>query len=150
MTMLKLDNLPKRKSIKKKTRVGRGHGSGLVKTAGRGQKGQTSRSDGTIHPSFQGGSLSMFRTAPKLGGFKPLNKIEYVAINVSDLDKRFNDGDEVTLETLRASGLVKKSENDVKILGNGEITKKLTVKVQAFSKAAEEKIAAAGGRIEKA
>ena len=146
--MLKLDNLPKRNSLKKKKRLGRGHGSGLVKTAGKGQKGQKSRSGGSIHPKFQGGGISMYRRIPKLGGFKALNKTVYTPINMAALNASFEDGAEVTIETLRAAGLVKNSEKHVKILGSGELTRKLTVKVQAWSKTAEAKIAAAGGRIE--
>lgn len=146
--MLKLDNLPKRNSLKKKKRLGRGHGSGLVKTAGKGQKGQKSRSGGSIHPKFQGGGISMYRRIPKLGGFKALNKTIYTPINMAALNASFEDGAEVTLETLRAAGLVKNSEKNIKVLGSGELTRKLTVKVQAWSKTAEAKIAAAGGRIE--
>ena len=116
--MHKLDNLPKRNSLKKRKRVGRGHGSGLVKTSGRGQTGQKSRSGGNIPPDFQGVGISFFRRIPKLGGFKPINKIVYTAVNVGDLN-RFDDGAEVNIDALKAAGLVRSKEQFVKILGGG-------------------------------
>ncbi|MFA6451488.1 MAG: 50S ribosomal protein L15, partial [bacterium] len=106
---MKLHELPKGKSKKTKHRVGRGHGSGWGKTAGRGQKGQKSRSDGNIHPAFQGGGISMFRRFPKLGGFRSINRVEYLAVNLSVLNK-FDDGAEITPETLREAGIMKNSE----------------------------------------
>lgn len=147
--MHKLDNLPKRNSVKKRTRVGRGHGSGLVKTSGRGQTGQKSRSGGNIPPDFQGIGISFFRRIPKLGGFKPLNKIIYSPVNVGDLD-RFDDGAEITVDTLKQAGLVRSKDHYVKLLGDGDLGKKLSITVHKWSKAAEDKVQKAGGQINKA
>jgi large subunit ribosomal protein L15 len=147
--MYKLDNLPKRNSLKNRTRVGRGHGSGLVKTSGRGQTGQKSRAGGNIPPDFQGVGISFFRRIPKLGGFKPLNKITYSAVNVSDLN-RFDDGAEVTVDLLKDAGLVRKKDKHVKLLGGGDLEKKLTVTVHKWSKTAEEKVQKAGGQLNQA
>ena len=143
---MKLHELPKGKSIKTKHRVGRGHGSGWGKTSGRGQKGQKSRSDGNIPPTFQGGGIPMFRRFPKLGGFRSINRVEYLAMNLSALN-RFEDGAEVTPDALREAGLMKKSEKLVKILGNGNLEKKLKIHAHAWSKAAEEKVKAAGSEL---
>jgi large subunit ribosomal protein L15 len=143
---MKLHELPKGKSLKTKHRVGRGHGSGWGKTAGRGQKGQKSRSDGNVPPTFQGGGISMFRRFPKLGGFRSINRVEYLAINLSALNK-FEDGADVTIEALRESGLMKKSEKLVKILGNGTLEKKIKIHAHAWSKAAEDKVKAAGSEL---
>ena len=123
-------------------RVGRGHGSGNGKTAGKGHKGQKARS-GSPRPGFEGGQ---YRRLPKRG-FQCINHKDIVAINVSVLD-RFEDGAEVTVDTLIEAGIVKNSRDGVKILGNGELTKKLNVKANAFSKSAVEKIEAAGGKAE--
>ena len=127
-------------------RVGRGHGSGNGKTAGRGQKGQKSRSGGKIRVGFEGGQMPLYRRLPKKG-FKCRNSKKIIAINVSDLE-RFEADSVVTIETLAEAGLVKNSFDGVKILGNGELNKKLTVKVNAFSKSAVEKIEACGGKAE--
>ncbi|MBR0410138.1 MAG: 50S ribosomal protein L15 [Eubacterium sp.] len=127
-------------------RVGRGHGSGNGKTAGRGQKGQKSRSGGKIRVGFEGGQMPLYRRLPKKG-FKCRNSKQIIAINVSELD-RFEADSVVTIETLAQAGLVKNSYDGVKILGNGELNKKLTVQVNAFSKSAAEKIEAAGGKAE--
>jgi large subunit ribosomal protein L15 len=143
---MKLHELPKGKSVKTKHRVGRGHGSGWGKTAGRGQKGQKSRSDGNVPPTFQGGGISMFRRFPKLGGFRSINRIEYLAINLSTLNK-FEDGADVTLEALREAGIVKKSEKHIKILGNGNLEKKIKIHAHAWSKTAEDKVKAAGSEL---
>jgi len=126
-------------------RRGRGHGSGNGKTAGKGHKGQRARSGGT-RPGFEGGQMPLYRRIPKRG-FTCRNSKEIVGINVSALD-RFEDGAEVTVETLMTSGIVTHPKDGVKILGNGEIKKKLTVKVDAVSEAAKAKIEAAGGTVE--
>ena len=125
-------------------RVGRGHGSGNGKTAGKGHKGQKARS-GSPRPGFEGGQMPLYRRIPKRG-FTCINHKDIVAINVSVLD-RFEDGAEVTVDTLEC-GIVKNPRDGVKILGNGELTKKLTVKANAFSKSAVEKIEALGGKAE--
>ena len=126
-------------------RVGRGHGSGNGKTAGKGHKGQKARS-GSPRPGFEGGQMPLYRRIPKRG-FTCINHKDIVAINVSVLD-RFEDGAEVTVDTLVECGIVKNPRDGVKILGNGELTKKLTVKANAFSKSAAGKIEALGGKAE--
>ena len=126
-------------------RRGRGHGSGNGKTAGKGHKGQKARS-GAPRPGFEGGQMPLYRRIPKRG-FTCRNHKEIVAINVSALE-RFEDGSEVSVATLIEAGIVKNPRDGVKILGNGELTKKLTVKVNACSKAAAEKIEALGGKVE--
>ncbi|MGN0313853.1 MAG: 50S ribosomal protein L15 [Fusicatenibacter sp.] len=126
-------------------RRGRGHGSGNGKTAGKGHKGQKARS-GAPRPGFEGGQMPLYRRLPKRG-FKNRNSKEIVGINVSALD-RFEDGATVTVETMIASGLVSNPRDGVKILGNGEITKKLNVKANSFSESAKAKIEAAGGTVE--
>ena len=126
-------------------RVGRGHGSGNGKTAGKGHKGQKARS-GSPRPGFEGGQMPLYRRIPKRG-FTCINHKDIVAINVSVLD-RFEDGAEVTVDTLVECGIVKNPRDGVKILGNGELTKKLDVKVNAYSASAVEKIQAAGGKAE--
>ncbi|MDD6400347.1 MAG: 50S ribosomal protein L15 [Lachnospiraceae bacterium] len=126
-------------------RRGRGHGSGNGKTAGKGHKGQKARS-GAPRPGFEGGQMPLYRRIPKRG-FTCRNHKEIVAINLSALEK-FENGSEVTIETLIEAGVVKNPRDGVKILGNGELTKKLTVKANAFSKSATEKIEALGGKVE--
>ncbi|SCW53956.1 50S ribosomal protein L15 [Eubacterium ruminantium] len=126
-------------------RRGRGHGSGNGKTAGKGHKGQKARS-GAPRPGFEGGQMPLYRRIPKRG-FKCRNSKEIVAINV-DVLNRFEDGSEVSVATLIEAGVVKNPRDGVKILGNGELTKKLTVKVNAVSKVAAEKIEALGGKVE--
>ena len=126
-------------------RRGRGHGSGNGKTAGKGHKGQKARS-GAPRPGFEGGQMPLYRRLPKRG-FKCRNHKEIVAINLSVLD-RFEDGAEVSVASLIEAGIVKNARDGVKILGNGELTKKLTVKANAFSKTAAEKIEALGGKVE--
>ncbi len=126
-------------------RRGRGHGSGNGKTAGKGHKGQKARS-GAPRPGFEGGQMPLYRRIPKRG-FTNINSKHIVGINVSALE-RFEDGTEVTVETLLATGVIKNPRDGVKILGNGELTKKLNVKVNAFSAAAKEKIEALGGTAE--
>lgn len=128
-------------------RKGRGHGSGNGKTAGKGQKGQKARSGGGVRLGFEGGQMPLFRRLPKRG-FKNVNTKEIVAINLSVLENKFNDGDEVTVDKLLETGAISKAADGVKILGNGELTKKLDVKVNAYSKSAKEKIEALGGKAE--
>ena len=126
-------------------RRGRGHGSGNGKTAGKGHKGQKARS-GAPRPGFEGGQMPLYRRIPKRG-FKCRNSKEIVGINVSALE-RFEDGATVSVETLIESGIVTNPRDGVKILGNGELTKKLTVQANAFSAGAVEKIEALGGKAE--
>ncbi len=126
-------------------RRGRGHGSGNGKTAGKGHKGQKARS-GAPRPGFEGGQMPLYRRIPKRG-FTNRNTKEIVAINVSDLE-RFENGATVDVEALIKAGVIKKARDGVKILGNGELTKKLDVKVNAFSASAKEKIEALGGTAE--
>ena len=127
-------------------RRGRGHGSGNGKTAGKGHKGQKARS-GAPRPGFEGGQMPLYRRIPKRGFTCPSSK-EFVGINLGTLNERFEDGAVVDLEALIESGIVKNPKDGVKILGNGEITKKLTVKANAFSASAKEKIEAIGGTVE--
>ena len=126
-------------------RRGRGHGSGNGKTAGKGHKGQKARS-GAPRPGFEGGQMPLYRRIPKRG-FTNRNSLEIIAINVSALN-RFEDGTEVTPEVLLQEGVISKIADGVKILGNGELSKKLTVKVNAYSATAKEKIENAGGTAE--
>ena len=126
-------------------RRGRGHGSGNGKTAGKGHKGQKARS-GAPRPGFEGGQMPLYRRIPKRGFNCPSHK-EIVGINLSALD-RFEDGAVVDVDALVESGVVRNPKDGVKILGNGDITKKLTVKANAFSASAKEKIEAAGGTAE--
>ncbi len=126
-------------------RRGRGHGSGNGKTAGKGHKGQKARS-GAPRPGFEGGQMPLYRRIPKRG-FKCRNSKEIVGINLSYLE-RFEDGATVTVESLVEAGIVKNTRDGVKILGNGELTKKLTVQANAFSASAKEKIEALGGKAE--
>ncbi|HHX67047.1 MAG: 50S ribosomal protein L15 [Miniphocaeibacter sp.] len=134
--------------VKAKKRVGRGYGSGLGHTSGRGHDGQNSRSGGGVRPGFEGGQMPLFRRLPKRG-FTNVFAKEYAEVNVATLNK-FEDGTVVTPELLLEKGIIKKSKakDGVKILGNGEIEKNLTVKAQKFTKTAEEKIAKAGGKAE--
>jgi len=127
-------------------RKGRGLGSGNGKTAGKGQKGQNSRSGGGVRLGFEGGQLPLFRRLPKRG-FKNVNHVNYATVNVSALNK-FEDGTVVTPALLKENGLLTKEYNGLKILGDGKLNKSLTVQANAFSKKAEEAIKAAGGTIE--
>ena len=133
---------------RKRKRIGRGTGSGHGKTAGRGHKGHKSRSGYSRKPNFQGGAMPMFRRIPKRG-FNNRWAANVFAVNVGRINDAFDDGAEVTLETLAAKDLAKGSFDEVKILGDGEVTKKLTVSAHRFSKSAEEKITAAGGTVNK-
>ena len=130
----------------KKFRKGRGHGSGNGKFAGRGRDGQKSRSGGGVRPGFEGGQMPLYRRLPKRG-FKCRNSKTIVGINLSALEAFENDA-VVSVETLIEAGIVKNPRDGVKILGNGELTKKLTVQANAFSASAKEKIEALGGKAE--
>lgn len=131
-------------AVTKKLRVGRGPGSGLGKTAGRGQKGQKARQPGNIHKlHFEGGQMPLNRRLPKVG-FNPLSPMKVAEVNIAALDK-FEAGTTINQAALRERGLVKGQVDGVKILGNGELTKKLTVEAESFSASAKAKIEAAGG-----
>ncbi|MCC8098238.1 MAG: 50S ribosomal protein L15 [Eubacterium sp.] len=145
---MKLGELkPAAGSNKDNFRRGRGHGSGNGKTAGKGHKGQKARSGGGVRPGFEGGQMPLYRRIPKRG-FKCINTKDIVALNVSLLNEVFDDGAVVDIKALQSKGLVSHPKDGVKILGNGEITKKLTVKVNYYSASAKEKIEAAGGNAE--
>ena len=144
---MKLQDLqPALGSTKKAYRKGRGAGSGNGKTAGRGHKGQWARSGGGVRPGFEGGQMPLARRLPKRG-FNNIFGTTYAPVNVSALE-RFENGTEVTTELLLATGVISKALDGVKILGNGELTKSLTVKAAAFSASAKEKIEKAGGKAE--
>ena len=128
-------------------RVGRGPGSGLGKTSGKGHKGQNARSGGGVRPGFEGGQLPLFRRLPRRGFKNALFKTRYAVINLSDLDK-FEEGAVVTPELLKEMGLIKKQLDGVKVLGNGTLTKKITVKANKFSDAALREIEKIGGKAE--
>jgi large subunit ribosomal protein L15 len=142
------DLFPAPGSRKNRKRVGRGNGSGHGSTAGRGDKGQGSRAGGTKGPGFEGGQTPLAMRLPKLPGFKNRNRVEYAVVNVSRLDALFADGDVVDGESLVNKGVIKSSAETVKVLGDGEISKKLTVKVDKVSAPAKAKIEAAGGTVE--
>ena len=144
---MKLNELrPAEGSVKANFRKGRGAGSGNGKTAGKGHKGQNARSGGGVRPGFEGGQLPLYRKLPKRG-FNNKFATNYAIVNVSDLNV-FENGAVVDLEALLAKKIVRKSLDGLKVLGNGELTKSLTVKAAVFSAAAKEKIEAAGGKIE--
>lgn len=144
---MKLHELkPAEGTNKAKKRLGRGTASGQGKSGGKGQKGQKSRSGGGVRPGFEGGQMPLYRRLPKVG-FTNIFRKEYAVVNISELD-RFEDGAVVTPQALKEAGLVKAMMSGVKILGNGEITKKLTVQAHKFSQSAADKIAAAGGKAE--
>lgn len=143
MKLHELNNL----EAKDRKRIGRGPGSGNGKTAGKGHKGQNARSGGGVRPGFEGGQLPLYRRLSKRG-FNNYNfRTVYATVNVSDLDI-FDEGTVVTIELLKEVGLVTKELDGVKVLGNGELTKKLTVKANKFSETAKEKIENVGGTIE--
>ena len=145
---MRLESLPKTKEMKSKKIVGRGPGSGMGKTSTHGEKGQKARSGVSISAWFQGGQSPLYRRLPKRGFNNARFRREYAVINLSDLDKYFNDGDEVTPEVLKSRGIIKKQLDGVKVLANGELKKKLTVKAHRFSSVAVTKIEAAGGKTE--
>ena len=144
---MKLNELkPAEGSAKAAWRKGRGPGSGNGKTAGKGHKGQNARSGGGVRPGFEGGQLPLYRKLPKRG-FKNRFAVNYAIVNVSELNA-FENGSVVDLEALLAKKIVRKSLDGLKVLGNGELTKSLTVKAAVFSATAKEKITAAGGQAE--
>ncbi len=144
---MKLHELkPNPGSTRKRKRLGRGTATGQGKTAGRGMNGQGSRSGGGTRPGFEGGNMPLYRRLPKRG-FTNIFGTQYAELNVEDLNQ-FEDGAEITPEVLKSEGILKKQLDGVKILGNGELEKKLTVKAHKFSKSAVEKIEAAGGKAE--
>lgn len=145
---MKLNNItPTEGAFKERKRVGRGTGSGLGKTSGKGHKGQNARSGGGVRVGFEGGQLPLFRRLPKRGFSNAKFKIRYAVINLSDLEK-FAEGTEVTPALLKEMGIVKNTLDGVKVLGNGKLTKKLTVKANKFSETAKKEIEALGGTIE--
>lgn len=130
-----------------KKRVGRGVGSGMGKTSTRGHKGQNARSGGGVRPGYEGGQTPLFKRLPKRG-FTNIYHKEYAVVNLGDINNKFEAGAVIDVEALKAAGLIKKEYEGVKILSHGELTKAFTIKAAKFSKAAEEKINAAGGTIE--
>ena len=144
---MKLHELqPAAGSKKTRTRVGRGLGSGLGKTSGRGQKGQNSRSGGGVRTGFEGGQMPLYRRLPKRG-FKNIFALQYAEVNVSQLN-RFEDGATVDPVALIEAGILKNVRDGIRILGNGTLERKLTVIANGFTKSAVEKIEAAGGKVE--
>ena len=144
---MKMNDLgPAYGSTTTRRRIGRGTGSGLGKTAGKGHKGQKARTGGSIRRSFEGGQTPLYRRIPKRG-FKNHFAKEYAIVNLSDLE-RFEDGAVVDSAALLSEGIIRKELDGVKVLGNGTLTKKLTVVATKFSKTAEEKIQSVGGKIE--
>lgn len=145
---MKLNELrPAEGSTRESFRVGRGPGSGNGKTAGKGHKGQNARSGGGVRPGFEGGQLPLYRKLPKRGFHNKFATV-YAIVNVKALEDNFQNGDVVTLEALLAKKIIRKSYDGLKVLGDGELTKKLTVQATVFSAAAKEKITAAGGQAE--
>lgn len=145
---MRLESLPKTKELKNTKRVGRGPGSGMGKTSTHGEKGQKSRSGVSISAWFQGGQSPLYRRLPKRGFNNARFRTEYATINLSDLNKYFKDGDTVTPELLKEMGIIKNQLCGIKVLGNGELEKKLTIKANRFSTAAVTKIEGAGGKAE--
>lgn len=146
---MKLHDLqPAPGSTKKKTRVGRGIAAGKGKTAGRGTKGQGARSGGVKGPYFEGGQLPLVRRLPFKRGFNNIFRIEYQEVNLYAIEEMFNAGDVVNAETLQAKGLVREFDEPVVVLGEGDLTKKLTVQAHRVSKSAKAKIEQAGGSVE--
>ena len=144
---MKLSELESPKSLKKKKRVGRGDGSGHGTTSGRGTKGQLSRSGGKTRIGFEGGQMPLQRRVPHLKGFKNLRKRVFNIVNVGDLED-FKEGTIIDYKLLDEKGLIMKKDSPLKVLGNGQLSKKLTVKANAFSGSATAKIEKAGGKAE--
>ena len=142
------DLKPAEGSKRNRKRVGRGPASGNGKTAGRGMNGQKSRAGGGKGAGFEGGQTPLARRLPKRPGFRNFNRVEYVPVNVSRLDAKFNAGDLVDADTLYAAGIIKNTTDPIKVLGDGEITKALTVRVDKVSASARAKIEAVGGKVE--
>ena len=145
---MKLENLPKTAELKASKRVGRGPGSGMGKTSTRGENGQKSRSGASIKPWFQGGQSPLYRRIPKRGFNNARFTTRFAVINLSDLNKFFNDGDVVSEEVLKERGIIKISLSGIKIVGNGNLEKKLTIKANRFTTTAVSKIEEAGGKAE--
>ena len=142
------DLYPAEGSTHSRKRVGRGHGSGYGGTSGRGMNGQKSRAGGGKRPGLEGGQTPLAMRLPKLPGFRNINRKEYLPVNVSRLEDKFEAGDTVDKEALVAKGIIKHADSLVKVLGDGDITKALTVKVDKVSASAQAKIEAAGGKVE--
>ena len=145
---MKLNTLPKTAELKSRKRVGRGPGSGMGKTSGTGENGQKSRSGVSIKPWFQGGQSPIYRRVPKRGFNNARFTTRFAVINLSDLNKFFNDGDVVSEEILKERGIIKKRLSGIKVLGNGNLEKKLTIKANRFTTSAVSKIEDAGGKAE--
>ena len=145
---MKLENLTKSSEAKSIKRVGRGPGSGMGKTSTRGHKGQKARSGSSIPAWFQGGQTPLFKRIPKRGFNNKRFEVRYAIINVSEINELFKDGETVTIEVLKEMGKIKKTFNGLKVLGNGDLNKKLTVKAKIFSESALSKIIEAGGKAE--
>ncbi len=142
------DLRPAEGSRKNRKRVGRGHAAGQGKTAGRGMNGQKSRSGGGKKAGFEGGQTPLARRLPKLPGFKNFNRVEYLPVNVGRLEDKYEAGEVVDGASLKAKGIIKHEDALVKVLGDGDLTKALTVKVDKVSATAKQKIEAAGGKVE--
>lgn len=142
------DLKPAEGSRHSRKRVGRGNGSGYGKTAGRGLNGQKSRAGGGKRPGFEGGQTPLAMRLPKLPGFRNINRVEYLPVNVSRLEEKFEAGEVVNGESLKAKGIIKHEDALVKVLAHGELTKALTVSVDKVSASAKAKIEAAGGKVE--
>ena len=142
------DLFPAPGSRSSRKRVGRGNGSGHGSTAGRGDKGQNSRAGGGKGPGFEGGQNPLHMRMPKLGGFKNRNRVEYAVVNVSRLEDLYAAGETVDVDSLFDKGVIKSKTTPVKVLGDGELTKKLTVKIDKVSGPARAKIEAAGGTVD--
>ena len=142
------DLKPAEGSRHSRKRVGRGNGSGYGKTAGRGLNGQKSRAGGGKRPGFEGGQTPLAMRLPKLPGFRNINRVEYLPVNVTRLEEKFEAGEVVNGESLKAKGIIKHEDALVKVLGDGELTKALTVSVDKVSASAKAKIEAAGGKVE--
>ena len=145
---MKLNELSPSVPRKERKRVGRGNSSGWGKTAGKGSNGQNSRAGGGVKPYFEGGQMPIYRRVPKRGFSNTIFKKEYTVISLSFLNDNFEDGEVVSLETLFNKCLIKKGRDGVKVLGNGELNKKLTVKVHKISKSAKAAVEAKGGTVE--
>jgi len=142
------DLFPAPGSTKDRKRVGRGHGSGFGGRSGKGDKGQNSRAGGGKGPGFEGGQNPLHMRLPKLPGFKNRNRVEFQIVNVGRLNEIFVDGDVIDAEALKAKNVIKKVTEPVKVLGDGELTKKLTIRVDKVSASAKTKVEAAGGTVE--
>ena len=145
---MKLSSLNNPKGSSRRKRVGRGDSSGLGRTCGRGEKGQKSRSGSKIRLHFEGGQIPLFRRLPHIRGFKARNHKNWTCVNVSDIEKAFEAGDVVDSAALINKKIISSIDHGLKILANGEISKSITIKADAFSKTAQSKIEAAGGKCE--